>query len=184
MEWIKKINAFVLKNKKKALNYAIILAAGGAILIVVSGFFDAPTTDASKLSQSTATTELSQAMNGLKADLEGILSYIKGVGKVHILISYDSTIEQVPARETTQNYSQQTQNGTQSVDKQYQDRIVMKDTTDGSGPAIVKELMPKPLGVLVVAVGAENPAVKEAIIAGVKAVTGLAEYKIQVIPAK
>ena len=48
----------------------------------------------------------------------------------------------------------------------------------------MKELLPKPLGVLVVAVGAEDPIVKEAIIAGVKAVTGLAEYKIQVIPAK
>ena len=183
MDWIKRVNALILKNKKKALEYAIIVAAVGAILIVLSSFFDSPNNSNNTSSQATQKNALTTQMDGINEDLQNILSCIRGAGNVKVMISYDSTVEQVLAKETTQSMSQQTQGDVQNTQKQYQDRIVMKDSTDGSGPAVIKEVMPRPLGVLVVASGADNPSVKESIIAGVKAVTGLAEYKIQVITA-
>lgn len=92
--------------------------------------------------------------------LEEILSEVDGVGKVDVLITYKGTSRIVPAMSTE---SKSTQKSDDSFGGRYFDKVEESDTVpvleDGS-PVVIGKEFPEITGVLIVAEGAANIAVR------------------------
>lgn len=92
--------------------------------------------------------------------LESILSEVEGVGKVDVLITYKGTSRIVPAMSTE---SKSTEKSDDSFGGSYFDRIETSGTSpvlDGGSVVVVGKEYPEISGVLIVAEGAENIAVR------------------------
>lgn len=92
--------------------------------------------------------------------LESILSEVEGVGKVDVLITYKGTSRIVPAMSTE---SKSTEKSDDSFGGSYFDRIETSGTSpvlEGGSVVVVGKEYPEISGVLIVAEGAENIAVR------------------------
>lgn len=92
--------------------------------------------------------------------LESILSEVEGVGKVDVLITYKGTSRIVPAMSTE---SKSAEKSDDSFGGSYFDRIETSGTSpvlDGGSVVVVGKEYPEISGVLIVAEGAENIAVR------------------------
>lgn len=122
--------------------------------------------------------------------LESILSQVQGVGKVDVMITYETTSENVPAYDIKKNTSRTEEKdgdgGTRSIEQEeYDSRLAYEDAAGGEkAPVIIKELEPKVRGVLVVAEGAESVIVRERILNAVSVVLDIPSHKVEVIQRK
>jgi len=118
--------------------------------------------------------------------MEEILTQIKGVGKVSVMVTYESGSEIVPAYD-----KHQSKNDTQEEDDNGGKRIITQSESEDKvayeeqqagvrKPIILKELKPKVKGVVVVADGAGEPVIKENLVKAVQALVDIAPHKIQV----
>lgn len=104
--------------------------------------------------------------------LKSILSKIDGVGAIDVMVTYDTTSELVPAMDTDISTSADS-----SSQRSY------PATVSGAGeenPVVLKQVQPKIRGVIVVAQGAENIAVKVKLIAAVSTVLGISQECVDV----
>ncbi len=106
----------------------------------------------------------------------GILSQIEGVGDASVMITYFSSAEKALAYETKLDRRAETANGFggESSDE----KAVMSD----GEPVVIQEIYPEVKGVVVIAQGAKNPTVREAICEAVATSLGIALHKICVLP--
>lgn len=161
-----KIDGFLSKKKNITLIYIIVII--GVLLLSISSFLpqDEPKSD-------TASAALNEK---LEQRLSEALSQIRGVGKAHVLITYKSTASSVTAKDTRESSS------SASTDREEKNVII------GSGsaqrPFVLKEEMPKVMGVIVVAEGGNDAGIKREIIQAVKALTGASANNIGVFPKK
>jgi stage III sporulation protein AG len=117
--------------------------------------------------------------------LQAILSKIKGAGKVDVMITFYSGNEYIPAVDVNTS-----ENSTQEKDKEGGSRVVKQtdienstiyEEVDGAKkPFIIKEILPKVKGVVVVADGAEDAEVKANLAKATEALLDIAAHKIQV----
>lgn len=121
----------------------------------------------------------------LNNNLEGILSTIKGVGKVHVFINYSESSktvamydEKTTATSTEETDSQGGLRNTTSTETQKD--VIYSDSDGNKEPVTESVIMPKIEGAIITAEGASNANVKTNIINAVQAVTGLSMDKIQV----
>lgn len=173
------MNKFPKKLSKEQL---VMTALAGVLLLVIA--IPLP-----KESEKKETEEISEVKEAVKTEkstqqqLKEILQKISGVGKVEVLITYedegrmvvekDDTSSEELIRETDSNGGTRTTTVTQNE----------KETVYGNGdtPYIVQELSPTVRGVLVVAQGAGNEAVKKQILETIQALFGLEEHKISIM---
>lgn len=118
----------------------------------------------------------------LEKRLEAILGQMEGAGKVDVMVTTKASKEKVLASEVVHNTSdvQETDasGGTRSTQKSdEQNKIVMQS---GNTPYVVKENRPTIEGVLVLAEGGDDAAVRESIIKAVKSLVSIGENKISV----
>lgn len=130
-------------------------------------------------------------INQTEEKLKSILSQVQGVGKVDVMITYETTSENVPAYDVKKNTSRTEEKdgdgGTRSIEQEECDSsIAYEESAAGGGktPVIIKELEPKVRGVLVVAEGAENISVRERILSAVSVVLDIPAHKVEVIQRK
>lgn len=133
----------------------VILIIGIAI-IVISGFI--PDKKDEVKGESAQTAEIC----GEEERLGEILSEIEGVGRVSVMISYISTSEKDIARESESG----------------------RAVVSGGNVVVKREIYPQVKGVIIIAEGAENPKVKQAIKEAVTAVTGAGANRVCVYPGK
>ncbi len=88
--------------------------------------------------------------------LKNILGEIEGAGSVSVLITYESTSETVYAMTTNTSENSSSSNGGGSNMSTVTQTPVVVTNNGKSELIVVKELMPKILGVVVVAEGASN----------------------------
>ena len=120
----------------------------------------------------------------LEEKLEDILCKMEGVGKTKVLITYSETSEVVPMYSQSESTSvtEETDSGG-GTRKQETSNLNKEVITNSNNDAITKTVvLPKVEGVIVIAKGAKNVAIKTNIIQAVSAVTGVATYKVQVFP--
>ncbi|MDE7389542.1 MAG: hypothetical protein K2M82_01165 [Lachnospiraceae bacterium] len=172
---IKKLFEGIASDGKKR-NIIIALGMIGILLIFMSSLIDGGK-DENKVSNE-PNDIVEQSVDGYKSELESelseIISQIDGVGDVHLLLTMESTTEQVYAIEKnideqigsildddkSSNETEYTENNT----------YVIVKSGDGSENLVkLKEVMPRIRGVLVVCEGGENAVVKEKV---TKAVCG------------
>ncbi len=114
-----------------------------------------------------------------------ILSKIKGAGKVEVMITYVSGNEAIPAVDVNSSESntqeKDKEGGTRNIkESNRQNSIVYEENQGVKKPFVVKELMPKVKGVVIVADGAGDAEVKMDLTRAAQALLDVAAYKIQV----
>ena len=124
------------------------------------------------------------AQETLESRLEEILSSMRGAGRVRVLITYATAGERVTATVSTLDESVSETSGGTTATRSEQSREMRQPATvsteGGQSPIILVEREPEIRGVIVVAQGAADPAVRLSLQRAVQAVTGVSLSCIEV----
>ncbi len=152
---------------------AVILAvfAVGIILLTVSnGSTETANTE------KTGADELAAYAEKLEENLAEIISDIEGTGKASVMITFDSSFENIYA------YNAGIKGGTASDTRTSEKELVLiGGSRNPESPVLVKKLCPKVKGVLVVCRGGNDAVVKEKITDAASALFGVPKGRVEVI---
>ncbi|NMM61377.1 stage III sporulation protein AG [Clostridium sp. P21] len=192
-------NSF-LNDKKNRVNLFIVFLVGVLILITIS-FFKTSNTQISaqgtNVKNEDKEQQKSEDQDGdsekyestVQDKLKSTLEKIEGVGKVDVMVNFESGEEQVPAvnvSDSTNNTEEKdTEGGVRnSTQKNNGSTVVITNDGSKSKPLIVKKYKPKVSGVCVVAEGAENKVTELRITKAVINLFNISENKVNVYPMK
>lgn len=167
-----------LKNIKHIELYVAIILGAVIVLIYLS-----TTSGANVKSQQTSTTNfatIQEYSNFLENKLENVLASIEGAGNVSAMITFESGTEFVYA---TNQESKTNSNTSSGVTTSTTTTSISPYTKNAEG-LIVKEILPKINGVIVVASGAKNTKVKLEIIKAIQAILEVPLANIEVLVGK
>lgn len=157
----------------KHIEIVIALVLGAIILLI---YISSLSNGTSKQTSTQSITSISSYSNFLENKLSNVLSQIEGAGNVSTMITFESGTEYIYATneetKTNTNTSQSSTTTTQTTTKQPNEDL------------LVKEVLPKISGVLVVASGAKDTKVKLEIVKAVQAVLEVPISKIEVLIGK
>ena len=125
----------------------------------------------------------------LEERLSGLLSKVEGAGKVEVMISISYGTEIILAENTSSNetWTQEADSAGGSREnrtKVTENNKIMMQGASGQTPLIVKEIVPKVEGVIIVAQGGGDVLIKEALMNAAKTVLGIEIHKVQVLKMK
>ncbi len=155
----------ILGNKKSIVYIAVLFCLGVFLLTGIGKTNVAETINAPHQQE-----ELSER-------LEKILSQVEGAGRVKVLISYSQSGEKILAYDSEEENKIEEGRDETNVRNQ-----VVYDSS--KTPFVLKEYMPTPEGVIIVAQGGDNEAVKKQLISGTVALLSIDEHKIEVLKMK
>ncbi|OOB78814.1 MAG: hypothetical protein BEN18_06075 [Epulopiscium sp. Nuni2H_MBin001] len=119
----------------------------------------------------------------LENRLEDILGSIAGVGAVRVMVTLQSSSEEILAQDTNMSKS-----STNEADSAGGSRTVLEEDvissiiiTNGNMPYIIRTDMPTVKGVVVVAEGGDNVYIKNTIIESVSSLLDIAVHKVSVL---
>ena len=130
--------------------------------------------DAALSTESNVSLSYEQAQ---KEELEEILSKIEGVGKVSVMIRFESGEVKVPAVDSSNQISRTTEQESQG------DTVVMSSNGSSSNPFITKTYNPAVTGVIITAEGATSSKVKYEIQLAVSKLYDIGLDKVNVYPS-
>ncbi len=181
---IKKILSNVSADKKRT--FIVVLGIAGIVLIFLSNFIhtESGSTEESVPQESEPLTVESYRKQ-LEEELTRIVSAIDGAGKVEILITMDSTIEDVYILEKNVNEKSVNNSDENAVESETEykeeNEYVIIRSKDGSEQTVLqKQVMPKIRGVLVVCDGGGNSVTREKITQAVASVLNISSGKVYV----
>lgn len=211
LEKLVKKNCSKNGSDKNNISNLIILFLIGVLIVTVVSFFNTSNVfsiqnssyadnnkssnnkndvSSSSVSQQSSNSEDSEDYETEVQDkLKQTLEEIDGVGRVEVMVTFESGQEQVPAvninDSTSTTVEKDTQGGTRDTTQKNNDSTVVI-TNDGtkSQPLIVKTYKPKVSGVIVVAEGAENKLTELRISKAVVDLFGIPDDKVNVYPMK
>ena len=135
----------------------VIVAIGliGIVLILLSDLVKPKTSEEKQSDTQIKYVSLDEYENRLEQGLAEIISSINGAGKTRVLLTMESTVEQVYAtnKNLSQDNSTNVDNSNSSSDKdiQAETTYITVELSDGTEETVlVKEIQPKVRGVLVV----------------------------------
>lgn len=186
-------------NKKLLLNLAIIILAG-ILLMLISDIVGnltkkkAPVKDSGNVEVNTnSALPVSKTGNDyedtLKNDLASTLSQIQGVGRISVMIYFETGEESVPGVNKNNNSKKteekDTEGGTRNTieDVNGETTVILNKGSD-TEPFIVKKVKPKIGGVMIVAEGADNIAIKEQLLNSVRTLLNIPASKVAVMTMK
>lgn len=197
MNFIKKLKELIINGdiKKTIYNFIAIITACIILLISWSVFFpneNKKTEEVNRLEKSTIEKENEEFTYTASMDerLEKILSQITGVGEVDVMITYETSTEVVPASNVTKSLQttkeSDSQGGTRTTTQEnITEQIVTVSGNDYKNtPVVIKEIKPIVRGVIVVAEGAGDPQVKNALIDAVTTIFQIKSHKVKVYEKK
>ncbi len=166
---MKTIKETIIQGIKKYKYAAIVLAAGLAFMLIPSRDRTAPV--------QTEQVTIEQETPDMQTQLEQILSQIKGAGEVKVLLT-QSKGERV-IYQTDNNSSASDSSTTESLDT-----VIISDNNKNETGLVVQIEPPVYLGAIIVSQGADEPAVKLALVEAVCKATGLGANEITVLKMK
>lgn len=155
------------EDKKTAL--IIFAAIVGMLLILFSGTENEPETEKVK---DNPTAELQEC----EEKLEKLLSDVKGAGRVRVMITYETSDENVFAYNKEESFRENEHNFSS-------DYILVKNNGNETGLKL-KTVYPNVKGVAVVCDGAADPITKEQIISVISALFDISTKNISVVSAE
>ncbi len=184
---------FETSNKKRLYENLAIFGVLGILMVIAGGTFfqdnskqEEPTSQIQHTVETSKTFTEDQSKNDLEVELRDILIKIKGAGKVDVMITMESKSEIITAidrkTETSTTNEKDKEGGTRNITQNNEESNVSYEES-GNGikkPVIIKELVPKVKGVLVVSSGAGDANVKEKIVESVKALFEVPAFRIHV----
>lgn len=160
---------------KSIKNYEIIISLI-IIAVVLLIYFSVDGKSSEDKAKESAVSQDISLTEGLEERVSGILNKIEGVGEVDVLITFNSTAQQVTAQ-TENKHSTTTSSANNST----------TTSTSTSSPIIsnqnvivLQEKMPEIIGVIVVAEGADNPKVRLNILSAVSTALDIDKNSIQI----
>ena len=173
MDKIKKIDIKKFLNENRNKKTLLILAAG-LIGIVFILFSEAASEKESydSTEKETFDKDISESEIILENRIGEAVSKIKGAGKTHVTITFESSEETFYAK----NFS----GSIRESEKESEEEIVVIDGKNGEEPIYLKTDVAKIRGVLVICEGGANPLVKEKIIEGICALLDIPSNKVSV----
>jgi len=200
MELFKKIKEYLnSKDKSKTVTNMVILILIGVLLVIASNLFKSPSTQTFKMNSSedgkTLTTNKSSGSVTKEYEiaktneLKSVLESISGVGRVNIMLNFDSGEEEVPAANVNKSNSvtvEKAADGSiRTINQETNGTNIVVSTQNGeSSPTIVKKYNPKVTGVIIVAEGAEDKTTERQIKFAVIKLFNILEEKVTVLPMK
>ncbi len=124
----------------------------------------------------------------LSCRLAEILSQIHGVSEVELFLTPETSgrLELVADREQTKRQTDEGDSGggnrTVTEETLQSAYVILRDSQGNELPLVVEEGKPRYRGVLVVAAGVEDPAVKARVIEALQVLLGLPAHRITVLP--
>ena len=166
-EYLKKASEILtkLKNDRKSLGI-ICAAVFGMLLIMLSGNTEEKTAQINE-----GVTAFSE--ENYEEKLQKLLSEIEGAGKVRVMITYDSSDEEVFAFNKDEDYKNE--------EGRYSNDFVIIDSEKGETGLKLKTVYPKIKGVAVVCDGASDPVIKGQIISVISALFDISTNNISVV---
>jgi stage III sporulation protein AG len=178
----KKISGIFAGKKAVIL---LIIGFAGIALIFLSDFIH-PSTVNSQQTQNSSVNSVASFERETENRLENIIGNIDGVGRVKVLVTVESGVENIYEQDNKTTTDKSQQNGgdgsvqTQDNNDNEQNPLVVNNS-DGGQQAIVKEqLQPQILGVVVVCDGGGNADVQESVVDTVSTALGLPTNQISV----
>lgn len=154
---------------KSIKNFEIILSL---IIIAVVLLIYFSVSEKDKPTEAQTSKSSASLTEGLEERLSNILSKIDGVGEVDVLITYNSTEEQVTA---STNNSHSTTTGATTTTTSTMTPIISNQNV-----IVLQEKMPEIIGVIVVAEGADDVRVKLKILSAVSTALNINQNSIQI----
>lgn len=158
------------KRKPNMLIVWIIIAA---IAFLAFGSFTPTEKEESEIAEKSGSAEYEKEQ---EQRLARILKKINGAGDVTVYIKLDDGGETVTAK----NEKSAVEEDGEHLTEESEINVVMSGKGSGSEPYVIKEKEPQVAGVLVVATGAADEAVRIKIYEAVKALYGMSPHRIQV----
>ncbi len=186
----KKSNDMLSKFKqldvKKKIQYLIIILIVIVILAIYFASAGKEQPSIETLDESPVTVTENEDTTEQK--LKNILSRIKGAGEVEVMITYETGTEIVPAISVDTQTTTKTDthdNGTSTTDTQNsQSEVVTVGSSGGSSALVIKEKSPLVKGVIVVAQGADDIAVKLNLLKAVQTILNVGPHQVDVYKMK
>lgn len=180
---VSKLNDFT-KNPK-FVRIIIVLGLVGIGLILLSGLLPDKTNDEDNQTNSqVAYVSLAQYENNLEQSLADIISSIDGAGKTRVMLTMDSTVEQVYATDKTMSQKDTVNSGEATEtnkDTSANSTYITVELSDGTQQTVLlKEIQPRVRGVLVVCNGGDNSVVKEKIVDAVTKALDISSSRVSV----
>lgn len=192
-------------KRTNTLMWLVLIALLGAALMIMNSFLSVkdvdPITGGSRASPPpdnlttavTAKTKDKTAFSEYEAvyeeRLREILQKIVGVDDPEVLVTIESTEEVIVDKNTQDTQSMTVERDTNGANRQISENTrkgesVLLQESGNQKPHVLKYIKPKVRGVIVVAKGAENPAVKKMIIEAVERGIDVLSHRIAVWPRK
>lgn len=171
-------------NKKSIENLVIFLVLCIIVMIVINALTDEKESVLNNTESSIIFTNTASEKT-LETKLAEILSMINGAGKVDVMISYVNEVEKIPMTDTkvtTTVVSEKDSNGGErkTEETSTEENIIYEESNNLKSPVVKQSILPEIVGVIVVAEGANNIAVKENLIKAVEATVNVPSHRIQV----
>ncbi|MFZ5966264.1 MAG: stage III sporulation protein AG [Bacillota bacterium] len=200
MKIIEKIKQMILNRNYKQTIYnltAIIIICvivllswdtlfGGNLMKDISNATEK--TDGAKSESKNEQIQNTQYKDTVEVQLKSILHEIKGVGEVEVMVTYESSSEVIPASNMTRSNQiteeKDAQGGSRTTTQEETTQNIVTVSGDDKELIILKEIKPQIKGVVVVAEGAGNIEVKNALVEAVKTIFQIPAHKVMVYEKK
>ena len=166
-------------NRKK-YKAVIVLIIAAICLLVFSGGDKKDDSEAVAEKGSNAEWNLDEYTDETQKRLKSVLSGIKGAGNVEVMISLDTLNEKVLATNSKNEKQSDTAEGKNNSGTSNEENVMIYGSGANEQPFVLKEKLPVPSGVLVLAEGAADENVKMEIYESVKALYGISAHRIKV----
>lgn len=177
-------------NQKKLVeNLVIFLVLLVILIVVINTLFNTENKTAQNEIIQVGNIKETNYTDELEMKLKNILSKIEGAGKVDVMISYLSGIEQVPMydmKESTTVTEEKDKSGGErkTEQKSNEQNVIYEEKNSTKSPVIKQTIMPEIIGVIIVAEGADNMIVKDNITKAVLATVNVPVHRIQVFSSQ
>ena len=180
------LSRFMKLDIKKKIQYLAILLV---IIVILTIYFTSSggvaKSQEDNTSQAAAQETVSAQQTGtIEQQLKYTLSRIEGAGQVEVMITYESSGEIVPAisvDKQTSTTTDSSDNGTSTTNTENtQSEVVTIGGSGGNSALVLKEKSPEIRGVIVVAEGANNIAVKLNLLSAVQTLLNVSPDQVDV----
>lgn len=184
-----KLNRWIQNVKNLKKDQICILLLIGVLLMVISiptkkNVNETEKSEERKESTEIQTDEYAYAEQ-LESQLESILTEVEGVGTVSVMVTLQSSAEQIVEKDIREEAEELAETDSQGGNRDTKNTVREEETIykdgDSQSPYVRKALMPRVEGVLVVAEGGNQPVVVKNITEVIQALFGIESHKIKIV---
>ena len=181
MDKQKKQSGISLFQKLKSIKHfeLIVAVLFCAILLVI--YISSLGNKSSETQTDTTSLTTEEYATFLENKLSSVLSNVSGAGKVSVMVTLECGIEYVYATESEEVTNTSTSGNSTNSKTTTNETILLVTSSGKSTPVVLKQNLPKVSGVIVVAYGANNIAVRLELMNAVTSLLGVPAENVQIL---